>query len=95
MNEEYKSHIEKLGFKATDKVTGLTGVIDSVCFDAYGCVQFCLRPPANKDGVIPDSGWFDVVRLDIDETERVVALPDFKAGYVAKGLKGPASKPIR
>ena len=89
----YERHIELLGFKAKDKVTGFTGVIDSVCFDAYGCIQASLKPPMNKDGQIPDGFWFDVTRLEIDTKKRVVEMPNFYKGYVAEGRKGAAVKP--
>ena len=91
--DAYKRHIELLGFRGTDKITGFTGVIDSTCFDLYGCIQVSLKPPIDKEGKIPESFWFDVTRLSIDTTERVVALPNFYEGYVAEGKKCAASKP--
>jgi len=91
--DAYKEHIELLGFKAKDKVTGFKGVIDSICFDLYGCVQASLKPPMGKDGEIKNGYWFDVTRLEVDRKERVVALPNFHEGYVADGKKGPADKP--
>ena len=91
--DTYKRHIELLGFTGKDKITGFEGVIESVCFDLYGCVQVCLKPKIDKDGKIPDSYWFDVTRLKINTKKRVVGLPDFYAGYVADGKKGAADKP--
>ncbi len=91
--DTYKRHIELLGYKAKDKVTGFKGVIDSVCFDLYGCVQLCLKPGINKDGKMPTSFWFDVTRLKINTGKRVVDFPDFYEGYVAEGKKGAADKP--
>jgi len=88
----YERHINLLGYKAKDKVTGFAGTIDSVCFDLYGCVQCSLRPQIDKDGKIPDGHWFDVTRLSIDTTERVVDMPNFYEGYVAEGKKGAAPK---
>jgi len=87
-------HLEKLGFKAKEKVTGLEGVITSVDFDLYGCVQFLVQPSA-KDGEIPRSKWFDVTRIDITSKERVMEMPDFDKGYISEGKKGPANKPIK
>jgi len=91
--EAYKKHIELLGFSAKDKITGFKGVIDSVCFDLYGCVQVSLKPSVDKEGRIPDGYWFDISRLKIDTKKRIVALPNFYEGYVAEGKKGPANKP--
>ena len=95
MNDVYLQHIKKLGFRAVDKVTGFKGVIDSVGFDAYGCIQFVLKPLIDKNGECPAGVWFDVTRLEIDESERVIALPNFEAGYVAEGRKGAADKPMQ
>jgi hypothetical protein len=94
-NETYKNHIELLGFRATDKITGFCGVIDSICFDLYGCVQASLRPPIDKNGKLPEPFWFDVTRLEINHDRRIVDFPDFYQGYIADGKKGPADKPRR
>lgn len=90
--DTYKNHIELLGYKAIDKITGFKGIIDSVCFDLYGCIQVSLKPPMGKDGKVPEGYWFDVTRLKVG-TKRIVELPNFYAGYVAEGRKGPAQKP--
>ena len=95
MTDTYARHIELLGFRGEDKITGFCGVIDSVCFDLYGCIQVCLKPPIDKDGKLPESYWFDVTRIEIDTSNRVVAMPNFYQGYVAEGKKGAADKPMR
>ncbi len=89
----YKDHIELLGFKGVDKVTGFHGVIDCISFDLYGCVQASLRPPVDKEGKIKDSYWFDITRLEIDKSRRVMDPPNFRKGYIAEGRKGAAPKP--
>ena len=91
--DAYKKHIELLGYKAKDKITGFEGVIDSICFDLYGCVQAALKPKVKKDGEVPSGNWFDVTRLEIDQKSRIVDMPNFYEGYVAAGKKGPADKP--
>lgn len=89
------SHIEKLGYKAKDKVTGFEGVITSVDFDLYGCIQYLIQP-ASKDGTDKsDAKWFDPTRVTITSKKRVMEMPDFDMGYVAEGRKGPAEKPIK
>ena len=90
----YGRHIELLGYQGEDKITGFKGVIDSVCFDLYGCIQISLKPPIDKDGKIPEAYWFDVTRVKINTKKRVVDLPNFYEGYVAEGRKGAASKPM-
>ena len=80
-----------LGFNAEDKVTRFKGVITSVSFDLYGCVQFLINPGLNKDGVLESSNWFDVSRVDIKVTvPPVMESPDF-TDYINQG---PESKPV-
>lgn len=93
--DAYKKHIELLGYDAEDKITGFKGVIESVCFDLYGCIQVCLKPKLDKEGKIPDSYWFDVTRIKIKGTKCIVAMPSFYEGYIAEGKKGPANKPTQ
>lgn len=54
-----------LGFSATDKVTGLKGVITTVSKDLTGCSQCVLTPKATKEGTIPEGHWMDFGRLII------------------------------
>ena len=91
--DTYRKHIDLLGFNAEDKITGFKGVIDSVCFDLYGCIQVSLKPPIDKEGRIPETYWFDVTRVKINTGKRIVEMPNFYEGYVAEGKKGPADKP--
>jgi hypothetical protein len=86
-----KQHLALLGHIAVDKVTGIGGVIDSVCFDLYGCVQATLKPNgADKDGAPKTGHWFDVKRLKITSKKPVMNPPDFDLPE-----KGPAEKPTR
>jgi len=89
MNE----HIALLGFKAKDKVTGFRGVITTISFDLFGCIQAVLTPPADKDGVVTGH-YFDMTRLEILSKKPVMDPPDFEAGYVSTGQKGAADKPV-
>lgn len=92
--EAIQSHIKNLGFKAKDKVTGFKGVITSLNFDLYGCIQYLLSPATDKDGKQPDSGWFDVTRLEITNKSPVMEQPNFDAGHIAEGKKGSNEKPL-
>jgi hypothetical protein len=84
-------HLQLLGTTMKDRVTGIKGMVDSISFDAYGCVQASLRPPANKDGTLTDGRWFDVKRLE-PAGKRILPAPPF----VAPGLEiGAADKPAR
>ena len=86
------NHLEKLGLNARDKVTGLEGVISSISFDLYGCIQYAIQPPA-KDGERRDSWWHDANRVVILSDVPVMDPPDFNEGYVSEGRKGAAEKP--
>ena len=91
--ETIKKHIDLLGHKAADKVTGFTGVITSISFDLYGCIQVVLTPPADKKtGEYKTGNWLDVARLNVYD-EKVMDIPEYSRGYIAKGKKGPAEKP--
>lgn len=76
-----------------DKVTGFSGIVASVGFDLYGCIQAIVNPGLDKDGKMKDSVWFDVGRLEKTGGNRVMSPPDFEDGQQAQGLQGPAEKP--
>jgi hypothetical protein len=84
-------YLGKLGFQGTDKVTGMSGVVTSVGFDLYGCVQVILQQPVDKEGKPRDSHWFDFHRIQFTSTSPVMAHP-FLDGAVQSD-KGPAEKP--
>lgn len=74
-------HINLLGLKAKDAVTGFSGVVTSISFDLYGCVQAIVTPPVDKDGNAKDGRWFDIIRLHVKRgiTSRSAAQPWFIA----------------
>jgi hypothetical protein len=82
--------IALLGLKARDRVTGFAGVISSVTFDLYGCVQAIVTPPVGKDGKTCESNWFDIKRLET--SRRVMGVPDF-GGTKFGDEKGAAERP--
>lgn len=90
-----QDHIDLLGRKATDKVTGFKGVITSVSFDLYGCVQVIITPVVDKDGKNADSCWYDITRLTVGKSKSVMELPNFCSGYIAEGRSGGFDKPIQ
>lgn len=88
-------YLQMLGYEYTDRVTGFTGVADSVCFDLYGCVQVSLMPPALtgvKGSDQPNGRWFDTTRLQRTERERVMEIPTFDR---IAPQAGPADKAPR
>ena len=86
------SHFQLLGCTAKDKVTGTKGVVTSLCYDLFGCIQVVIQPKS-EGGVTPDSRWYDVTRVEIIDNKPVMQLPDFTKGYVSEGKKGCADKP--
>lgn len=87
-------HFNLLGLKVVDAVTGFKGVVTSISFDLFGCIQAVVSPPVDEKGAVEDGRWFDVTRLTIEDEAHVMPLPDFTLGYVAEGKKGPAEKPV-
>lgn len=87
-------HIGLLGLKVRDKVTGFEGVVTTVGFELYGCVQAIVHPGLDKDGKTRDSIWFDVSRLTILSDTPVMDVPNFASGPVSRGEQGGDSKPL-
>jgi len=85
---QVQDHLSKLGYPAKDRVTGFVGVVTSVGFDLYGCIQYVLTPPAGEKGKQEDGRWFDANRVEITSWEPVMSRPEFVKE------KGSAAKPI-
>ena len=88
-----KKHMGLLGLKVQDKVTGQKGVVASISFDLYGCVQAIVNPGMDKDGKPRDSLWFDVARLTVLDKKPVMQTPDYEYGPQAEGRQGAAERP--
>ena len=89
---QVNKYFDMLGRQGTDRVTGFKGVVSSVYFDLYGCIQAVLTPPVASDGKRADNAIFDVSRLEVTGAP-VMERPDFEYGPVAEGKHGPAEKP--
>jgi hypothetical protein len=91
-----KEHFKLLGHKVRDVVTGFTGMVTTISFDLYGCVQAVVTPEIEKKtGKRGESEWFDTKRLAILSKSPVMPIPSFDA--VPGGDKKPAfpRDPIR
>lgn len=88
-----RKHLDMLGLRVEDKITGMTGIVTSVGFDLYGCVQLIVHPGIDKDGKLKDPLWFDVGRIKVLDRNPVMERPNFDFGIEAEGRKGPAEKP--
>lgn len=88
-------YLDMLGMRVEDRVTGFKGVITSMSFDLYGCIQAIVNPGVDKDGKPGDSHWFDIARLQTTTPEPVMDRPEFNwtPETIAEGRKGPADKP--
>lgn len=91
---EINSHLELLGLKVKDRVTGLEGIVTTVSFDLYGCIQAVIHPGLTAEGAIREGNWFDVNRLVVLDPVPVMTVPNFVEGYQAKGLQGCSEKPM-
>ena len=89
-----KKHLGMLGLKVEDRVTGFKGVVASVGFDLYGCVQAVVNPGLGSDGKLMDSQWFDIARLNVLSDAPVMDIPNYEFGRQAEGLQGAAEKPV-
>jgi hypothetical protein len=90
MNE----YMKLLGFEVRDVVTGFSGVLSSVSFDLYGCVQAIVTPEF-KDGKQDDSRWFDLKRLEAISDKPIMAIPSFAEVPGGQNLPQYPSKPSR
>ena len=88
-----EEHMSLLGQQMKDVVTGAVGMVSTISFDAYGCVQAVLTQKVNKDGTKPDSRWFDVKRLQ-KFGKRIMDVPPHFTTPVGSE-RGPAEKPAR
>jgi len=84
--------LKLLGTHMKDVVTGEKGMVDSVSFDAYGCVQVSIRPAIKRDGTHPVCHWFDVKRMRPTKKGRIMPAADFSGIEFGKE-QGPAEKP--
>jgi len=88
-----QKHLNLLGLRVEDRVTGLKGVVASISFDLYGCIQAIVNPGLDKEGKQKDSLWFDLSRLKVESPEPVMERPDFCSGPQSEAKQGPAEKP--
>jgi len=80
--------LDLLGLKVKDKVTGQIGIVTSISFDLYGCVQALVHPGLDKDRKLRELSWFDVQRLQKLTTKALLPIPSFAAAT------GPERKPV-
>ena len=94
-----EAHLDLLGKTVKCRVSNFEGVVTSISFDLYGCIQIAVNPPVDKDGKLPDGRWMDINRVDITDDKRKMAMPAFSSKPAEFGATpeahthGPAEKP--
>lgn len=86
-----KEYFALLGHKVRDRVTGAKGIVTSISFDLYGCVQAVINAGYDEKGKRLDAYWFDVKRLEVRSAAPVMTPPKF-AKMKAGAEPGPAEK---
>jgi len=95
---EIQQALNLLGMKVEDKVTKFRGVVTTVAFDLFGCIQVGVTPEV-QEGKKEGSHWFDTVRMRFLESKPVMDRPDFVEEEEVELEKvdhfdGPAEKPL-
>jgi hypothetical protein len=95
VNVNLKQQLVLLGLRVEDRITGMSGVVASVCFDLYGCVQAIVNRGVDKDGKLHEQHWFDVNRLRVLDETPVMEPPNFDYGTpdLRRHEHGAAEKP--
>lgn len=76
----------KLGDKAKDTITGLTGIVVAHYKYLNGCVRLSLQPAELKDGKPVETSVFDIEQLELVEVA---------AARTLKPTGGPQNEPTR
>jgi hypothetical protein len=92
-----KKHLDLLGHEVKDKVSDYEGVVISMSFDLYGCIQADVWPKqlTKEDGSVRQGLWLDVSRLSKTSDAPLMEQPNFEWGEFAEGRKGPAHLPSK
>lgn len=75
-----EKHLELLGYKVRDVVSGFEGIVTSISFDLFGCVQAVVRPELDKKkrtDIIPEGLYLDIKRLKRISQRPVMTQPNF------------------
>jgi len=94
---KYEEVINLLGRTGKDKISGRSGVISSISFDLYGCIQLIMTPKnVNNDKTIESIGWLDINRIKILKKKKVMELVPFNDNYkTLNDVHGAACKPLK
>jgi hypothetical protein len=97
-------YLHLLGHEVRDRVTGYKGIVTSVHFDLYGCVQAFVNLPFDEKSRERDAEvgrYFDAKRLVQQSSEPVMEQPTFgmfvtplTSEFDTSVIPGPADKPL-
>jgi hypothetical protein len=87
----------ELGQTARDIVTGFKGTVTGFCLYMTGCAQVCIVPQVNDKGETVDGKWFDITRVEVDETTPALqpllrSADDTRKGAPSGGGEVPAAR---
>lgn len=88
-------YMKFLGMNARDVITGAKGIVTSISFDLYGCVQGLLNPGLDKDGKPGELFWYDLKRLETTSNTPVMKVPTFESVPGGQKLPQPTSMPMK
>jgi len=92
-------YLNLLGRRVTDRVTGFSGVVESVSYDLYGCIQPWVVAAVDDKGKLEGGRFFDGGRLEpsgdplvpvpsFDDAARSIALLGYQATDSITGFQG-------
>lgn len=83
----------KLGDKVKDTVTGHTGIAVGITEYLNGCLRVGVQSKVKKDGVVPDTYYFDEPQLVVVKKKQVKKGPADTGGPIpSKPTKHKAEK---
>jgi len=87
--------MDLIGLKVEDKVSGQKGVVTSISYDLYGCIQASITPKTQeaKGEEMMCMFWYDISRLKILSKKPVMKVPEFEEEDFEE--HGPAIKPMK
>ena len=100
-NKMVEKHLKLLGMVVKDKASDYKGVVVSVSFDLFGCIQADVRSKElDKEGMLKNGMWLDLNRLKVVSKKPVMPVPEYhylskekvRKEHVANGYQGCANK---
>ena len=57
-------YLDLLGYRVTDRITGFSGVVESISYDLYGCIQPWVVPAIDEKGKLETGRFFDEIEAE-------------------------------